>query len=599
MSDGSGGSGPAMRWRRRAALALGTALALAPCGPALAQVAAPPSRDDLAVGRNRAPAPTSRLSVEDNIERGPCPLAAPAFADARVTFSAVEFTGLPGIPAADLAPAWTGLANQDLPITALCEVRDRAATILRARGFLAAVQIPPQRIDKGGVAKMDILAAKLTELQVRGDAGPAEGLISQHLEPLTQEAWFNTNDAERNLLLLRDLPGYDARLTLRSAGRAPGEVVGDITVDYRPIELTVGAQNLGSKATGREGLFAELALNGVLGLGDRTTASIYNTVDWDEQRIIRFGEEIALGANGLRLGGSALFGRSEPGLAGGGFVTKTVAGEAHLRAVLQRRQASSLALTGGLELVDQRLAFAGTPLSHDELSVAFLRLDHAMIDARSAAGARGFSPAEPQWRSALSFELRQGLGIFGASHDCSVLADCLPPNVPISNVLADPRALVARIEGTMEFRPARQVTLAVSPLVQVADHALLAYEQASFGNYTIGRGLDPGIVVGDDAMGASFELRAGTRYPSARGGFAFEPFAFLDWAKAWIEDDRLNPDPRDVLTAGAGVRARWGDHFDFGLTFAAPLKRAGYQLERSDPRLLFTISARLLPWGDR
>jgi hemolysin activation/secretion protein len=594
----AGTSSPAMRWGRLA-LVLGSALALVPDGPAYAQASPVPSRDDLSLGRDAAVPPSTRLSVQDDIERGPCPLAEPAFANARVTFSAVEFTGLPGIAAADLAPAWTEYANRDLPITALCEVRDRAATMLRARGFLAAVQIPPQRIEKGGVARMDVLAAKLTELQVRGKAGAAEGLIAEHLEPLTREDWFNTNDAERNLLLLRDLPGYDARLTLRSAGRAPGEVVGDITVDYTPVEFTIGAQNLGAKATGREGLFAELALNGLLGLGDRTTASIYNTVDWDEQRIIRIGEEIALGANGLRLGGSALWGRSEPSLAGGGFLTKTFAGEGHLRAVLQRRQTSSLALTGGLELVEQTLSFAGTRLSKDDLSIAFLRLDHAMIDAASASGAGGFSASEPRWRSAMSLELRKGLGIFGASEDCSVISRCLPPNVPISNALADPRAFVARLDGVVEFRPARRVTLALSPLVQVADNGLLAYEQASFGNYTIGRGLDPGVMVGDDAVGASFEVRAGSRHPGARGGFAFEPFVFVDWAKAWIDDNRINPDPRDVLTTGAGVRARWGERFDIGLTFAAPLKRAGYQLERSDPRLLFTIAARLLPWGDR
>ena len=598
MAARTGGTWPAMRWGR-AALAVSSALALVPLSPAQAQVATGPSRDDLNVGRDKAPPPATRLSVQDNIERGPCPLAEPAFADARVTFSSIEFTGLPGISAADLAPAWTEFANRDLPIATLCEVRDRAATMLRARGFLAAVQIPPQRIEKGGVARMDILAARLTELQVRGKAGGAEGLIAEHLEPLTKEPYFNTNDATRNLLLLRDLPGYDARLTLRSAGRAPGEVVGDIAVDYTPIELTIGAQNLGAKATGREGLFAEVALNGVLGIGDRTTASIYNTVDWDEQRIIRLGEEFALGVNGLRLGGSVLFGRSEPSLAGGGFLTKTFAAEGHLRAVLQRRQTSSLALTGGLEVVDQKLSFAGTRLSKDDLSVAFLRLDHAAIDPESAAGTGGFSPAEPRMRSALSFEVRKGIGLFGASHDCSPLAACLPPNVPISNVLADPRALVARMEGTLEYRPAKRVTFAVSPLVQVASNPVLAYEQASFGNYTIGRGLDPGIVVGDDAIGSSFELRYGTRYPGARGGFAFEPFVFVDLARAWIDDDKLNPDPRDVLTAGAGVRGRWGDRFDFGLTFAAPLKRAGYQLERSDPRILFTIAARLLPWGDR
>ncbi len=588
---------PATRWGR-AVLALGSAMALVPSAQAQAQVSPVPSRDDLSVGRDKVPPATNRLSVQDNIERGPCPLAEPAFAEARVNFAAVEFTGLPGIAAADLAPTWSEFAGRDLPITALCEVRDRAATALRARGFLAAVQIPPQRIEKGGVVQMDVLAARLTELQVRGNAGAAEGLIAQHLEPLTREDWFNTNDAERNLLLLRDLPGYDARLTLRSAGRAPGEVVGDVTVEYTPIELNVGMQNLGAKATGREGLFAELALNGLLGVGDRTTASIYNTIDWDEQRIIRFGEEIALGANGLRLGGSVLFGRSEPSLAGGGFKTDTFSVEGHLRAVLRRRQTSSLALTGGLELVDQELEFAGTKLSNDELTVAFVRLDHAMIDAGSAAGQAGYSARDPRLRSAMSFEVRKGIGIFGASHGCSVLASCLPPNVPISNALADPRAFVARLEGTIEYRPAHRVTLALSPLVQLSDNPLLPYEQASFGNYTIGRGLDPGVVVGDDAVGASFEVRAGSRYPGARGGFAFEPFVFVDWAKAWIDDNRINPDPRDVLSAGTGVRARWGDRIDFGLTFAAPLKRAGYQTERSDPRVLFTISARLLPWRD-
>jgi hemolysin activation/secretion protein len=597
MGDRAGTRLRALRWGS-AAIVIGSAMGLAPLAPAHAQVTGG-SRDDLTVGRADTPVAETRLSVDDNIERGPCPLAEPAFANSRVTFSSVEFTGLPGISAAELSPTWSEFAGRDLPITALCEVRDRAATVLRARGFLAAVQIPPQRIEKGGVVRMDVLAARLTELQVRGKAGAAEGLIAEHLEPLTREPYFNTNDATRNLLLLRDLPGYDARLALHSAGRAPGEVVGDITVDYTPIELTVGMQNLGAKATGREGLFAELALNGLLGIGDRTTASIYNTVDWNEQRIIRFGEEVALGANGLRLGGGVLFGRSEPSIAGGGFKTDTFSAEGHLRAVLQRRQTSSLALTGGLEVVDQELTFAGVKLSNDELSVAFLRLDHAMIDNASASGADGYSPRDPKWRSAMSLEVRKGLGVFGASRDCSVISDCQPPNVPISNVLADPRALVARLEGVIEYRPTPRVTLAFSPLVQVADNGLLPYEQASFGNYTIGRGLDPGVVVGDDAVGASFEVRAGSRYPGARGGFAFEPFVFLDWAKGWIDDNHLNPDPRELLTAGAGVRGRWGEHLNFGLTFAAPLKRAGYQLERSDPRLLFTIAARLLPWGDR
>ncbi len=585
------------RFARRNGLALGGALALALSPATVAAQISAPSRDDLSIGRETA-APTTRLSVEDGIERGPCPLAEPAFSDNTVTFSTVEFIGLPGVPTSDLASTWQRYAGREVPVTALCDVRDRAATELRTRGFLAAVQIPPQRIEKNGTVRMDVLAAKLVELQVRGDAGGAERLIAEHLQPLTEEPWFNTRQAERNLLLLRDLPGYDARLTLRSAQRAPGEVIGDILVNRVPVELVVGVQNMGSKATGREGLFAEIAVNGLLGMGDRTTASIYNTVQLDEQRIIRLGHELALGSGGVRLGGSVLFGRSEPDIAGSGFLSKTFAADLHLRGVLARRQASSAFVTGGLEKVDQKLSFGGVQLSEDELSIAYARLDHFALDPESLSGTGGFTPVDPHWRTLSTLEVRQGLGILGASRDCANLADCLPPNIPISNTLADPRSLVVRFEGQYEFRPVPQVALAIAPLAQWSDGPLLAYEQASLGNYTIGRGLDPGLVLGDHAMGSAFEVRFGSRTPRSARRIALEPFAFVDWGKAWLDDGGVNPDPRSVLTSGAGVRGRWGDRLDFGLTFAAPLQRAGYQTQRSDPRVLLTLTARVLPWGD-
>ena len=375
-------------------------------------------------------------------------------------------------------------------------------------------------------------------------------------------------------------------------------MIGDIVVTRVPVELVVGVQNLGSKTTGREGLFAEIAVNGLLGMGDRTTASIYNTVQWDEQRILRLGHELALGANGLRLGGSILFGRSEPAIAGGGFLSNTFAADLHLRGVLARRQTHSAFLTGGLEKVDQELRFGGVQLSNDELTVAYARIDHLALDPGSLSGIAGFTPSDPRWRALSSIEVRKGLGILGASNDCSTLADCQPPNIPISNTLADPRSLVARFEGQYEFRPVPRVTLAVSPLAQWSDGPLLAYEQASLGNYTIGRGLDPGVALGDRVLGSSFEARFGSRAARGDGRPALEPFVFLDWAKAWLDDGGVNPDPRSVLTSGAGVRGRWRDRFDFGLVFAAPLRRAGYQTERSDPRLLLTVTARLLPWGD-
>jgi hemolysin activation/secretion protein len=579
-------------------LCASSALAL----PAQAQVIPnPPTRQDLTVGREGARGDPSTLAVEGDIERGPCPLADPSFAETRVTFATVEFAGLPGVPPSVLEPAWREFAGRELPVAALCEVRDRAATILRGMGYLAAVQVPPQRIEANGTVRMDVLAAKLVEVQLRGDAGRSERLIAAHLERLTDREWFNSREAERHLLLLEDLPGYDVRLVLRSAGRAPGEVVGDVVVVRRPLEAVLGAQNLGAPETGEEGAFAALTVNDLTGLGDRTTINLYATFDWDEQQIASLSHEFALNSDGLRLGASVLVGHSEPDLGGAGppFETDSFTVEGHLSYPLLRRQAHSLWVSGGLEVVDQELKFGDTLLSDDQLRVLFLHFDHELVDQDSIRGFGGFSVREPRWRSALSFELRQGLDGLGASDDCNPIADCLAPNVPISNLGADPSAFVARLEGVVEVRPVPIVTVAVRPLLQWSDAPLLSYEQVSLGNYTIGRGFEPGVALGDTALGASFELRVGSVYPRDADAFAFEPFVFLDVARTWIDDALPTPDPRRVLSAGAGVRGRWGDKVDFSVLFAAPIERAGYQAEKPDPRVLFTVTTRLLPWGDR
>jgi hemolysin activation/secretion protein len=576
------------------------AVALAWPQLAWAQAVQPPTREELNVGRPAAQQPPqNRLTVEGGLERGPCPLAEPQFANVKVTFSTVEFSGLPGIPVGALDAAWRDLAGREVPIASLCDVRDRASAILREQGYLVAVQVPPQRIETNGTVKMDVLAAKLVEVELRGDTGPSARLIAAHLDKLTQRPWFNTHEAERELLLLGDLPGYDVRLTLRSAQRAPGEVVGVVQIVRRAVELVAGVQNLGSRQTGREGAFVEAAFNDVLGLGDRTTVSFYNTFDWSEQHILRAAHDLALNADGLRLGGSILFGRTRPGIAGGAFKSETVAGEIHLTDALVRSQVSSLYATGGLEIVDQKLAFGGTPLSHDKLRVVYARLDHQAVDPASILGVGGYTSREPRWRSAAQIELRQGIDVFGASPDCDPLAVCLPPNVGLSNFAADPTAFVARVQGSFEFRPVPHLTVAIAPVAQLAGSALLSYEQISFGSYTVGRGLDPGVVLGDDGIGTSIELRYGSLFPRKLNGFAYEPFVFVDYAKGWIHDRGLNPDPRDVLTAGGGVRARWSDHLDAAVTVAAPLQRAGYQSRRGPARVLFTITARLVPWGDR
>ena len=188
-----------------------------------------PTRDELTRDRPAEAPRRPTLNVVGGIERSPCPLADPRYADVRVTLTEVRFNNLKGATAEELRPSWAAYANTSQPVSVLCEVRDAAATILRAKGYLAAVQVPTQRIENG-VVTMETLFARVTTVRARGQTGGAEAKLAGYLSKLTEDEIFDRNRAERYLLLARDLPGYNVQLTLRPAGTAPGELIGEVSV---------------------------------------------------------------------------------------------------------------------------------------------------------------------------------------------------------------------------------------------------------------------------------------------------------------------------------------------------------------------------------
>ena len=185
--------------------------------------------------------------MEGELERAPCALDGPDFASIHLTLKDVDFDGLKGLTKSDLASAYSQYIGRDVPISVVCEIRDRASTILRDAGYVSAVQVPEQRI-ADGVIRFNVLMAHLTQVRVRGDANGAEGVIAGYLRRLTNQPVFNRYQAERYLLLASDIPGYTVRLTLRPAGTAPGEVIGDVTVQRNPAYADFNIQNMGRRS---------------------------------------------------------------------------------------------------------------------------------------------------------------------------------------------------------------------------------------------------------------------------------------------------------------------------------------------------------------
>jgi hemolysin activation/secretion protein len=570
---------------------------------AAAQGTNAPTRDELDSKRLLPPEPrSSRLTVDGDIERAPCPLADPQYANVQVTFSGAEFTNLKGLDAAALDSSWREFSGRSIPIAEVCEIRDRAATILRRAGYLAAVQVLPQRIPPGGTIKFDVLMAKLTRIQVRGDAGPSERKIVQYLEPLTGQEVFNTLQAERSMLLARDLPGYDVRMTLRPAGTLPGEVIGEVEVTYHRFEVEANVQNLGSTDTGRFGGLIGAKLNGLTGLGDQTTVSLYNSFDFGEQTILQGGHSFLIGGNGIRLSADVTYAWTSPTLDPPAPIkSETLVAGFDISYPLIRRQSRNLIASGGFELIDQYIRFGPVPLTTDKLRILYARLDVDQIDPGSLSSRMGYSTAEPRWRYGGNVELRQGISALGASRSCGTgFVNCLPPFTPLSRIEADPTAFVARAQGFAEFRPVPNVTLAFEARGQYAPNPLASFEEFSAGNYTVGRGYDAGTLLGDSGIGTRTELRLFKLQPKSRNHLAVQPFAFFDASKVWNKD-RLAPPyaaGRDRLySLGGGVNIAWGNRAQLSLYAAAPLKTTGLLTQKGDVRILMSLTAKLVPWS--
>lgn len=540
------------------------------------------TRDQLRGQTGQPAEPSARLSISGGVERSPCPLADPRYADITVAISEVTFKGLKGATARDLEPAWKPFAGERQPISALCDIRDAAGTILRNKGYLAAVQVPTQRIENGQV-RMEVLFARITTIRARGETRGAERKLQAYLGSLSDGEIFDRNKAERSLLLARDLPGYNVQLTLKPAGTGPGELIGEVTVLRTPYTVDLTIQNLSAGATGPFGGQLRAQAFGLTGLGDATSLSYYATPDFSEQHIFQAAHEFRPGKGGLVLSGQFTYAWTRPdlGAAAGGVKldARTLYASFSGRYPVRRTQASSVWVGAGFDLVNQDVTLVG-PLTRDRLRVAWARLDMDAIDT---------SRNQPRWRMTGSAELRQGLDILDATRNC-IGAGC-GAAVPTSRFDGVPTATVIRAQGEYE-RSFGQFSLAAMPRGQYAFRPLLSFEEFSAGNYTIGRGYDPGDLIGDSGVGAAVELR-GPRLPVWSDKARVQPYAFFDAAWIWNKD---TAGAQRLTSAGIGMRADIGARLRLDAGLAIPLETVGLQTRQRDPRLLVTLTTRLLPW---
>jgi hemolysin activation/secretion protein len=159
-------------------------------------------------------------------------------------------------------------------------------------------------------------------------------------------------------------------------------------------------------------------LFGLTGLGDRTVLSVFSTSDFHEQQTVQLGHDFRLGSQGLSVSGLFTYAWARPSVEGGDddIDARTLFGTLEVAYPFVRRQALGVRGSVGLDYVNQDVDIDHIDLTRDRLRVGFARVGLDLTDPDFSRV--GYSYAEPMWRLTSLLELRQGMHILGATHDC-------------------------------------------------------------------------------------------------------------------------------------------------------------------------------------
>lgn len=298
------------RWRRGVSRAAASArrwpaLAALLLGAAHAQPVPAPTPGAMADTVNRRTLPQLETPPQVLFSR-PAPGARRASTQ-RFLVSGFTFTGHTVFPEALLRRVVEPYLDLQLTLEELDRVADRITALYRAHGYTVARAVVPAQRVVDGLVTIQVIEGRLEAARFKGASRYGNDFLDPWLEPLVdangQGPIVNDAALERQLLLLNDLPGLNARGTLVPGERFGGTVL-EVETQEKPLGLSVGGNNNGTKETGRERGDIGLEVNNPLRLGDQLQLRAMQSRD-GLFRWRRAGYSVALGKNGTRLAVSA------------------------------------------------------------------------------------------------------------------------------------------------------------------------------------------------------------------------------------------------------------------------------------------------------
>lgn len=342
-------------------------LALALAGTAAAQTPPTPGAviEGLENRRERAPAgPAEFIFQQDyspsKLERN----------GRRFTVKGFHFVGNTVFTEARLRRVVERFVDLQLNLYDLNRAADAITRFYRDFGYpVAGAFVPVQKVTDGLVV-IQVVEGHIGRLAFTGGSRYTEEFLAPYLAPVLGERQVTIGELERDMLLVNDLPGLQARVTL-APGAKQGDTDATVALEEKPLRATFQVNNSGRKEAGAQRYDVGLEWNNPLGIGDQLTWRVLRA-ERSLMHYDRVGYSLPIGADGLRLAAAAS--RVNYRIAGD-FAALGIEGlvdssEISLSYPLRRSRVSNIFLSGGVKSTLASQSALDTPLSRSRLTVA-------------------------------------------------------------------------------------------------------------------------------------------------------------------------------------------------------------------------------------
>jgi hemolysin activation/secretion protein len=439
----------------------------------------------------------------------------------------------------------------------------------RNDGYILSQVIVPAQSVEGGSVRLQAIEGYIDDVRVEGGTAALRDRARKYADRLRRQRPLTARTLERNVLLLNDLPGVQARAVL-APGSAPGAAQLVLQLTERRYDASLSSDTRGSRAQGRQRVFVDLDLHNLFG-GTSITELREVTTFTPELSYVAATHDQFIGTHGGSIGIAASYVYSKPQELL--FIPLELTTRSKLVTLsysypILRSRGANLYVRAAFSAFDSTSTVFAVKDTTDRLRAARLGLTYDAAD-----GLGGVNIAD--------LEYSQGIKGLGASRRTDPYLS-RPGGRPDFQRVA---LYGARIQAL----PAAW-SIVVAGAAQYALTDLLAPELFSVGGEQFGRGYDPSELLDDHGVALKIDLRRAHTW-SGRHPTTLMSYVFADAGRVWARTTFPGFESHQTATsAGAGLRLDIGVQLSGFVEVAKPLDRIVEQERNRDLRIYAGLS---------